>query len=209
MAHYKGDWSQVVQHVRVRGWFLSEQDRVGIGTSSPRTKKNQDSTELTGDINYRQDCRVWIDSDPRAFNFDGEFNMPTAGSSNSLRCSSWTWPSSTTFWGLRRSTRSSPRSSRRPDVDEVILGHTNEAEYKKADLQRIHGGLARPHRQDDIPTSRACPRNAESTPRTTTRPNPRQAHRAAHAGGGGHVAVMTRLENPKKHQFLGAEDEAV
>jgi serine protein kinase len=41
---------------RERGapWYLSEKDRVGIGTFQPKDEKNQDSTELTGDINYRK-----------------------------------------------------------------------------------------------------------------------------------------------------------
>jgi serine protein kinase len=51
MAHHKGDWSKVVEHVRVRRLMLSEQDRVGIGTFQPKDEKNQDSTELSGDIN--------------------------------------------------------------------------------------------------------------------------------------------------------------
>ena len=53
MEHYKGDWSRVVQHVRVKRLLLSEKDRVGIGTFQPKDENNQDSTELTGDINSR------------------------------------------------------------------------------------------------------------------------------------------------------------
>ena len=34
--------------------MLSEKDRIGIGTFQPKDEKNQDSTELTGDINYRK-----------------------------------------------------------------------------------------------------------------------------------------------------------
>jgi len=37
-----------------------------------KDEKNQDSTELTGDINYRKIAEYGSDSDPRAFNFDGE-----------------------------------------------------------------------------------------------------------------------------------------
>jgi len=51
MAHYKGSWAEVVKHIKVRRLILSEQDRVGIGTFQPKDEKNQDSTELTGDIN--------------------------------------------------------------------------------------------------------------------------------------------------------------
>ncbi|MEE2828670.1 MAG: serine protein kinase, partial [Myxococcota bacterium] len=54
MEEYDGDWSRVVQDVRVRRIVLSEKDRVGIGTFQPKDEKNQDSTELTGDVNYRK-----------------------------------------------------------------------------------------------------------------------------------------------------------
>jgi len=47
-----------------------EQDRVGIGTFQPKDEKNQDSTELTGDLNYRKIAEYGSDSDPRAFNFE-------------------------------------------------------------------------------------------------------------------------------------------
>jgi serine protein kinase len=55
MNRYKGDWGKMVEnHVRVRRLLLSEKDRIGIGTFQPKDEKNQDSTELTGDINYRR-----------------------------------------------------------------------------------------------------------------------------------------------------------
>ena len=65
--------------VRVKRIVLSEQDRIGIGTFQPKDEKNQDSTELTGDINYRKIAEYGSDSDPRAFNFDGEFNIANRG----------------------------------------------------------------------------------------------------------------------------------
>src|SRR5262249_56643011 len=74
MEDYGGDWSRVVQDVRVRRLILSEQDRIGIGTFQPKDEKNQDATELTGDINYRKIAEYGTESDPRAFNFDREFN---------------------------------------------------------------------------------------------------------------------------------------
>ena len=53
-ASYDGDWQRVLQDVSVFRLLLSEQDRIGIGTFQPKDEKNQDSTELTGDINYRK-----------------------------------------------------------------------------------------------------------------------------------------------------------
>ena len=54
MKKYQGDWNKVIQHVQIRRVILSEKDRFGIGTFQPKDEKNQDSTELTGDINYRK-----------------------------------------------------------------------------------------------------------------------------------------------------------
>ncbi|HTU26750.1 MAG TPA: serine protein kinase, partial [Pirellulales bacterium] len=76
---YAGDWTRVIDDIRVRRVLLSEKDRVGIGTFQPKDEKNQDSTELTGDINYRKIAEYGSDSDPRAFNFDGEFNVANRG----------------------------------------------------------------------------------------------------------------------------------
>ncbi|HWU42064.1 MAG TPA: hypothetical protein VN132_01460, partial [Bdellovibrio sp.] len=66
MDKYDGNLLQVLKHVRVRRFFLSEADRIGIGTFQPKDEKNQDSTELTGDINYRKIAEYGSDSDPRA-----------------------------------------------------------------------------------------------------------------------------------------------
>ncbi|MBC8075441.1 MAG: serine protein kinase, partial [Chloroflexales bacterium] len=79
MRRHAGDWSNLMRRVRVRRLVFSEQDRVGIGTFQPKDEKNQDSTELTGDINYRKIAIYGSDSDPRAFNFDGEFNIANRG----------------------------------------------------------------------------------------------------------------------------------
>src|SRR5690606_783663 len=71
LKKYAGDWNKVMKHIKVRRLLLSEKDRLGIGTFQPKDEKNQDSTELTGDINYRKIAIYGSDSDPRAFNFDG------------------------------------------------------------------------------------------------------------------------------------------
>src|SRR5256714_13095624 len=68
MEMYDGDWKKVRDHVKVRRLILSEKDRRGIGTVQPKDEKNQDSTELTGDINYCKTAEFGSDSDPCAFN---------------------------------------------------------------------------------------------------------------------------------------------
>ena len=78
MEMYDGDWKKVIDHIKVRRLILSEKDRRGIGTFQPKDEKNQDSTELTGDINYRKIAEFGSESDPRAFNFDGESGVNIA-----------------------------------------------------------------------------------------------------------------------------------
>jgi predicted Ser/Thr protein kinase len=65
LAKYDGDWYRMLEEIKVFRVSLSEQDRIGIGTFQPKDEKNQDSTELTGDINYRKIAEYGTDSDPR------------------------------------------------------------------------------------------------------------------------------------------------
>lgn len=74
LVRYNGKWEEVIKnHIRVVRMVYSEPNRVGIATFQPKDEKNQDATELTGDINYAKLPHFGTDSDPRAFNFDGEF----------------------------------------------------------------------------------------------------------------------------------------
>ena len=66
LAQNDGDWGRMLEDIKVYRLILSEQDRIGIGTFQPKDEKNQDSTELTGDINYRKIAEYGTDSDPRA-----------------------------------------------------------------------------------------------------------------------------------------------
>ena len=64
LAQYDGNWEKLIRHVVVKRLMLSEKDRLGIGTFQPKDEKNQDSTELTGDLNYRKIAEYGSDSDP-------------------------------------------------------------------------------------------------------------------------------------------------
>ena len=66
LSRYDGDWTKVINHIIVKRLILSEKDRIGIGTFQPKDEKNQDSTELTGDVNYRKIAIFGSDSDPVA-----------------------------------------------------------------------------------------------------------------------------------------------
>jgi serine protein kinase len=131
MERYNGDWSRVVEDVRVRRLTLSEQDRLGIGTFQPKDEKNQDATELTGDINYRKIAEYGTESDPRAFNFDGEFNIANRGIIEFIEVLKLDVAFLYDLLGASQEHKIKPKKFAQTDIDEVIIGHTNEPEYKK------------------------------------------------------------------------------
>src|SRR4030095_9648873 len=128
MRRYEGDWTKVIRHVEVRRMVLSEKDRVGIGTFQPKDEKNQDSTELTGDINYRKIAEFGSDSDPRAFNFDGEFNIANRGVIEFIEVLKLDVAFLYELLGASQEHLIKPKKFPQTFIDEVILGHTNEPE---------------------------------------------------------------------------------
>ncbi len=131
MLFYDGEWQKVIEHVRVRRLVLSEKDRVGIGTFQPKDEKNQDSTELTGDINYRKIAMYGSDSDPRAFNFDGELNIANRGICEFIEVLKLDVAFLYDLLGASQEHAIKPKKFAQTHIDEVILGHTNEPEYKR------------------------------------------------------------------------------
>ncbi|WP_165230089.1 PrkA family serine protein kinase [Aquisphaera insulae] len=131
MARYGGEWARVVEDVQVQRLILSEQDRVGIGTFQPKDEKNQDATELTGDINYRKIAEYGTESDPRAFNFDGEFNIANRGIIEFIEVLKLDVAFLYDLLGASQEHKIKPKKFAQTDIDEVIVGHTNEPEYKK------------------------------------------------------------------------------
>ncbi len=131
MGRYDGDWNKLIEHVRVRRFTLSENDRVGIGTFQPKDEKNQDSTELTGDINYRRIAEYGSDADPRAFNFDGEFNIANRGMLEFIEVLKLDVAFLYDLLGATQEHAIKPKKFAQTHIDEVIIGHTNEPEYRK------------------------------------------------------------------------------
>lgn len=131
MEKYHGDLNKVLSHIRVKRFTLSEADRIGIGTFQPKDEKNQDSTELTGDLNYRKIAEYGSDSDPRAFNFDGEFNVANRGMIEFVEVLKLDVAFLYDLLGASQEHRVKPKKFAQTHIDEVIIGHTNEPEYRK------------------------------------------------------------------------------
>jgi len=131
LRKYDGDIDRVLEHVVVRRLVLSERDRVGIGTFQPKDEKNQDSTELTGDVNYRKLAEYGSESDPRAFNFDGEFNVANRGVIEFIEVLKLDVAFLYDLLGASQEHNIKPKKFAQTFIDEVIIGHTNEPEYRK------------------------------------------------------------------------------
>src|SRR5258708_34955233 len=70
-------------------------------------------------------------SDPRAFNFDGELNIANRGLVEFIEVLKLDVAFLYDLLGASQEHKIKPKKFAQTDIDEVILGHTNEAEYKK------------------------------------------------------------------------------
>ncbi|XXY26324.1 serine protein kinase [Sorangium sp. So ce233] len=202
MDKYGGDWSKVMQHVRVRRLVLSEKDRVGIGTFQPKDEKNQDSTELTGDINYRKIAEYGSDSDPRAFNFDGEFNIANRGIVEFIEVLKLDVAFLYDLLGASQEHKIKPKKFAQTDVDEVIIGHTNEAEYKKLLNNEFMEALRDRTIKIDIPYITKVSEEIRIYEKDFNKEKIRGKHIAPHTLEVAAMwAALTRLEDPKKHNL--------
>ncbi|MBK9259198.1 MAG: serine protein kinase [Polyangiaceae bacterium] len=202
MERYGGDWSKVMQHVRVRRLVLSEKDRVGIGTFQPKDEKNQDSTELTGDINYRKIAEYGSDSDPRAFNFDGEFNIANRGIVEFIEVLKLDVAFLYDLLGASQEHKIKPKKFAQTDIDEVIIGHTNEAEYKKLLNNEFMEALRDRTIKIDIPYITKVSEEIRIYEKDFNKDKIRGKHIAPHTLEVAAMwAVLTRLDDPKKHNL--------
>jgi serine protein kinase len=117
------------EDVKVHRVAFSEKERVGIGTFSPSDPKSQDITELTGSIDLSTIGEVGVESDPRAYRFDGELNIANRGLMEFVEMLKV--DEKFLYSLLTLSQEQSIKTGRFAIIyaDEVILSHSNENEY--------------------------------------------------------------------------------
>jgi serine protein kinase len=117
------------EDVKIHRVAFSEKERVGIGTFSPSDPKSQDITELTGSIDLSTIGEVGVESDPRAYRFDGELNIANRGLMEFVEMLKV--DEKFLYSLLTLSQEQSIKTGRFAMIyaDEVILSHTNENEY--------------------------------------------------------------------------------
>lgn len=109
---------------------FSEKNRCGIGTFAPSDPKSQDISELTGSIDLSTIGEYGVESDPRAYRFDGELNIANRGLMEfveMLKCDE-----KFLYSLLTLSQEQNIKTGRFSMIyaDEVIVSHTNETEYQ-------------------------------------------------------------------------------
>ncbi len=148
---YNGDYDKALDHVIVKRVAISEEERTGITTFQPKDPKSQDSTELTGDINYRKLAKYGVDSDPRAFSFDGELCKANRGMAEFIEVLKL---EREFLYELLTATQErviKPKKFPQTEIDLVLLGHTNEAEYEKLQQDRFQEALRDRSLKIDVP----------------------------------------------------------
>src|SRR5207244_9370023 len=118
-----------LEDVPVKRLAFSEKYRVGVGTFTPSDPKSQDISELVGGIDLSTIGEYGVESDPRAYRFDGELNIANRGMMEfveMLKCDE-----KFLYSLLTLSQEQSIKTGRFSLIyaDEVIVSHTNESEY--------------------------------------------------------------------------------
>ena len=73
------EWDGDIYRVPVERIVFSAENRIGLGTFAPSDPKSQDVSELVGSIDLSTIAEIGSESDPRAYRFDGEFNISNRG----------------------------------------------------------------------------------------------------------------------------------
>lgn len=135
MDYYDDDLSEVLaNHIKVVRLVADGNKRQCLETFEPKDKKNQDETELTGDVNYSK-IAVYGESDPRAFDYSGAFCNANRGIFSGEELLKLQREFLYDFLHATQEQTIKPKNNPRIDIDQLIVGRTNMPEYneKKGD----------------------------------------------------------------------------
>jgi len=119
-----------IEEVPVKRITFSEKYRVGVGTFTPSDPKSQDISELVGGIDLSTIGEVGVESDPRAYRFDGELNIANRGVMEFVEMLKT--DEKFLYVLLTLSQEQNIKTGRFSMIyaDEVVVSHTNEHEYQ-------------------------------------------------------------------------------
>ncbi|GER88545.1 protein PrkA [Dictyobacter vulcani] len=119
-----------IEEVPLKRITFSEKYRVGVGTFTPSDPKSQDISELVGGIDLSTIGEVGVESDPRAYRFDGELNIANRGVMEFVEMLKT--DEKFLYVLLTLSQEQNIKTGRFSMIyaDEVVISHTNEHEYQ-------------------------------------------------------------------------------
>src|SRR5581483_7957429 len=193
------EYGGVAENVRVQRIAFSEKHRIGIGTFSPSDPKSQDITELTGSIDLARIGEYGVESDPRAYRFDGELNIANRGLMEFIEMLK---ADEKFLYGLLTlSQEQSIKTGRFSMIyaDEVIVSHTNEAEYTAFISNRRSEALQDRIILIKVPYNLRVSDEVRIYEKLIKQSNLKDVHIAPHTLRVASIfAVLSRLEEPKK-----------
>jgi serine protein kinase len=193
------EYNGKIENVKVERIFFSEDKRVGIGTFSPSDPKSQDIADLTGSIDFSTIAEYGSESDPRAYRFDGELNKANRGMmefQEILKCDE------KFLWHLLSLTQEGNFKAGRfalISADELIVAHTNEAEYRSFIANKKNEALHSRIIVMPIPYNLRSSQEERIYEKMIKESDMSHVHIAPHALRVAAIfSILTRLRNPKK-----------
>jgi serine protein kinase len=135
------EWNRDIEGVAVERVVFSEQGRVGIATFAPSDPNVQDVSDLVGSMDIVALQKWGVESHPLAYRFDGALNVANRG-----LCELIEWLKAKTEIQFTLLTLAQERQIKTGrfaliSADEVLLAHTNEAEYQRFVADRKNEAL--------------------------------------------------------------------
>lgn len=194
-TEFEGD----IENVLVERVFISEENRVGIGTFSPSDPKSQDIADLTGSIDFSTITEFGSESDPRAYRFDGELNKANRGLmefQEMLKCDE------KFLWNLLSLTQEGNFKAGRfalISADELIIAHTNETEYKAFIANKKNEALQSRMIVMPVPYNLKVSEEEKIYAKLISQSDMKHIHIAPHALRSAAIfSILTRLKETKK-----------
>lgn len=188
-----------IEDVMVERIFFSEDKRVGIGTFSPSDPKSQDIADLTGSIDFSTIAEYGSESDPRAYRFDGELNKANRGL---MEFQEMLKSDEKFLWHLLSLTQEGNFKAGRfalISADELIVAHTNEAEYRSFIANKKNEALHSRIIVMPIPYNLKVSAEEKIYEKMIKQSDMKDIHIAPHALRVAAIfSVLTRLKKPKR-----------
>ena len=141
-------------------------------------------------------------SDPRAFNFDGEFNIANRGLIEFIEVLKLDVAFLYDLLGASQEHKIKPKKFPQTDIDEVIIGHTNEPEYRKLQNNEFMEALRDRTVKIDIPYITRLENEIKIYEKDFSEGKIKGKHIAPHTIEMAAMwAVLTRLKEPKRAQL--------